>query len=69
MLYQFFIEHCCIFVYALHDLYMKLHSFNFTYTMIMKCLLQTMNFFSCIAHIACLVLYLVESCVAQFRCI
>jgi len=34
-----FIAHCCIFVYALHDLYIKLHSFNFTCTMVMKCLL------------------------------
>jgi len=43
-------------VYALHDLYMKLYSFNLTYTMVMKSLLQSMNFFKYIAHIACLVL-------------
>jgi len=48
---------------------MKLYSFNFTYTMIMKSLLQSTNFFSYIAHIACLVLYLVQFCVVQFKCI
>jgi len=67
MLDKFFIEHRCIFVYALRDLDMKIYSFNFTYTMIMKCLLQSMNFFSYIAHTACLVLYLVQFCVVQFR--
>jgi len=39
---------------------MKFYSFNFTYAIIMK-------IFSYIAQIACLVLYLVQFCVVQFR--
>jgi len=37
---------------------MKLCSFNFTYAVVMKCFIQSMNFFTYIAHIAFLVLSL-----------
>ena len=35
----------------------------------MKCFIQSMNFFTYIAHIAFLVLYLVKFYAVQFRCI
>jgi len=45
---------------------MALYAFNFTHTMVMKYLLQSMNSFSYRAHIAWLVLYFVEFCVQLY---